>query len=151
MSGLQIILISLGTLVVLAAITAVVSPRLFVRTPFQILLGILYRREIVGLENLPKQGGCVVVSNHISWLDGILILWMLPRNVRFVVDGANFRSRILQYFAGAFDTILMMPNPKSIARALKTARESIISGEVVGIFPEGTITRTGPLQAFKPT
>ena len=58
--------------------------------------------DVGGLENLPKEGGCVVVSNHISWLDGILILWMLPRNVRFVVDGANFKSRILQYFASAF-------------------------------------------------
>ncbi|MCH1495257.1 MAG: AMP-binding protein [Rubripirellula sp.] len=150
MSGLQIFLYALAAVVVLGGITAVVSPRLFVRTPFQILLGILYRREIVGLENLPKQGGCVVVSNHISWLDGILILWMLPRNVRFVVDGGNFKSRVLQYFAGAFDTILMMPSPKSIGRALKTAREALLASEVVGIFPEGTITRTGQLQAFKP-
>ncbi|MGC6548891.1 MAG: AMP-binding protein [Rubripirellula sp.] len=150
MSGLQIFLYAILALVVVGAITAVVSPRLFVRTPFQILLGILYRREIVGLENLPKEGGCVVVSNHISWLDGILILWMLPRNVRFVVDGANFKSRILQYFASAFDTILMMPSPKSIARALKTAREALLASEVVGIFPEGTITRTGQLQTFKP-
>ena len=150
MSGLQIFLYALAAVVVLGGITAFVSPRLFVRTPFQILLGILYRREIVGLENLPKQGGCVVVSNHISWLDGILILWMLPRNIRFVVDGGNFKSRVLQYFAGAFDTILMMPSPKSIGRALKTAREALLAGEVVGIFPEGTITRTGQLQAFKP-
>ena len=150
MSGLQIFLYVLAAVVVLGGITAVISPRLFVRTPFQILLGILYRREIVGLENLPKQGGCVVVSNHISWLDGILILWMLPRNVRFVVDGGNFKSRVLQYFAGAFDTILMMPSPKSIGRALKTAREALLASEVVGIFPEGTITRTGQLQAFKP-
>lgn len=150
MSGLQIFLYAILALVFVGAITAVVSPRLFVRTPFQILLGILYRREIVGLENLPKEGGCVVVSNHISWLDGILILWMLPRNVRFVVDGANFKSRILQYIASAFDTILMMPSPKSIARALKTAREALLASEVVGIFPEGTITRTGQLQTFKP-
>lgn len=150
MSGLQIFLYALAAVVVVGGITAFVSPRLFVRTPFQILLGILYRREIVGLENLPKQGGCVVVSNHISWLDGILILWMLPRNIRFVVDGGNFKSRVLQYFAGAFDTILMMPSPKSIGRALKTAREALLAGEVVGIFPEGTITRTGQLQAFKP-
>lgn len=150
MSQLQIILLGLTTLLAVGGITAILSPRTFVRTPFQILLSILYRKEIVGIENLPKQGGCIVVSNHISWLDGILILWMLPRNVRFVVDGGNFRNPILRYFAGAFDTILMMPSPKSIGRALKTANESLLASEAVGIFPEGTITRTGQLQAFKP-
>ena len=150
MSQLQIILLGLTTLLAVGGITAILSPRIFVRTPFQILLSILYRKEIVGIENLPKQGGCIVVSNHISWLDGILILWMLPRNVRFVVDGGNFRNPMLRYFAGAFDTILMMPSPKSIGRALKTANESLLASEAVGIFPEGTITRTGQLQAFKP-
>ena len=150
MSQLQIILLGLTTLLAVGGITAILSPRIFVRTPFQILLSILYRKEIVGIENLPKQGGCIVVSNHISWLDGILILWMLPRNVRFVVDGGNFRNPVLRYFAGAFDTILMMPSPKSIGRALKTANESLLASEAVGIFPEGTITRTGQLQAFKP-
>ncbi len=150
MSQLQIILLGLTTLLAVGGITAILSPRIFVRTPFHILLSILYRKEIVGIENLPKQGGCIVVSNHISWLDGILILWMLPRNVRFVVDGGNFRNPVLRYFAGAFDTILMMPSPKSIGRALKTANESLLASEAVGIFPEGTITRTGQLQAFKP-
>lgn len=150
MSQLQIILLGLTTLLAVGGITAILSPRIFVRIPFQSLLSILYRKEIVGIENLPKQGGCIVVSNHISWLDGILILWMLPRNIRFVVDGGNFRNPILRYFAGAFDTILMMPSPKSIGRALKTANESLLASEAVGIFPEGTITRTGQLQAFKP-
>ncbi|MGB1925506.1 MAG: AMP-binding protein [Rubripirellula sp.] len=150
MSGLQIFLIAFGAVLAVAVITAFVSPRLFVRAPFIVLLSLLYRREIVGLENIPKKGGFVLVSNHISWLDGILILWMLPHRVRFVVDGGNFRSRIMQYFANAFDTILMMPNPKSIARSLKSARESLLADQVVGIFPEGTITRTGQLQTFKP-
>ncbi len=151
MSGLQIsLLINVAVFLSIAAVTAVVAPRTFVRTPFLVLLGILYRREVIGLENLPKKSGCIIVGNHVSWLDGILILWMLPRNVRFVVDGSNFRNRILQYLAGAFGTILMMPSPKSIGRALKTARDSLNASEAVGIFPEGTITRTGQLQAFKP-
>jgi acyl-[acyl-carrier-protein]-phospholipid O-acyltransferase / long-chain-fatty-acid--[acyl-carrier-protein] ligase len=149
-SGWQIVLAVFAVLFVLAVVLAIISPRRFVRGPFRLLLGTLYRKQIVGLENFPKQGGCVVVSNHLSWIDGILILWMLPRNVRFVVDGDNFKSRIAIYLANAFDTILMLPNPKSIGRALKAAREGVKAGDVIGIFPEGTLTRTGQLQAFKP-
>ncbi len=150
MSGWQIVLAVVAVLLVLAIFSAIYAPRRFVRFPFRILLAILYRKEVIGLENLPRDQGCVVVSNHVSYIDGILILWMLPRNVRFVVDGENFGNAITRYLARAFDTILMVANPKSIGRALKAAREGVKSGDVIGIFPEGTITRTGQLQAFKP-
>ena len=125
-------------------------PRLFVRGLFRPFLEIFYRKRVVGLENLPAEGGCLLVSNHVSWIDGILILWILPRNVRFIVDGGNFKSKLADYFAGAFDTILMMGGPKSIAGAIRSAREGLNDGDIVGIFAEGTITRTGQLQAFKP-
>ncbi|NND95716.1 MAG: AMP-binding protein, partial [Pirellulaceae bacterium] len=131
-------------------IFALVSRRLFIRFLLRPVLTVLYRKELHGLENLPKDRGCVIISNHVSWIDGILILWMMPRNVRFVVDGGNFDGAIARWIAGAFDTILMTASPKSIGRALKTARQGLIDGDVVGIFPEGTLTRTGQLQAFKP-
>ncbi|MEM1067571.1 MAG: AMP-binding protein [Planctomycetota bacterium] len=150
MTGFQIGLLIVVAVVVLLVIVGYFWRRPFVRAPFRVVLALLYRREVVGVENLPATGGCVVVSNHISFIDGILILWMLPRNVRFVVDGANFGGRFTRYLASAFDTILMRENPKSIGRALKTAREGVQSGDVIGLFPEGTITRNGQLQAFKP-
>lgn len=125
-------------------------PRRFVRAVFRPLLEIFYRGRTVGAENLPAEGGVMVVSNHVSWIDGILILWLLPRNVRFVVDGGNFHSPLAKYLSGAFDTILMMGGPKAIGRALRDARQGLNDGEVIGIFAEGTITRTGQLQAFKP-
>lgn len=150
MNQWQIIVTVLVSVLGLAVLAGALAKRRFVRTPFRIVLPILYRKRVVGLEHLPRQGGCVVVSNHISWIDGILILWMLPRNVRFVVDEANFPSPIGRYLASAFDTILMKPNPKSIGRALKAARDGVLAGEVIGLFPEGTISRTGQLQAFRP-
>lgn len=124
--------------------------RPFVRAPFRVLLTLFYHKQVIGLENLPKEGGACVICNHVSYIDGILILWMLPRNVRFVVDGGNFMGPVQRYLASAFDTILMMSNVKSIGRALKTARRGLIDGDVIGIFPEGTLSRTGQLQAFKP-
>ncbi|MCD0458750.1 AMP-binding protein [Roseiconus lacunae] len=128
---------------------ALVSPRMFVRALIRPLLTVLYRKRVVGLENLPREGGYLIVSNHVSWIDGVVLLWMLPRNVRFVVDGGNFGTSFAKWLAAAFDTILMLANPKSIARALKTAREGLKAGDVIGIFPEGTLTRTGQIQGFK--
>ena len=150
MTGLQTGLLIVAALIIGVIILAIVSPRWFVRGFMRPVLVTLYRKEVVGLENLPVEGGCIVACNHVSWIDGILILWMLPRNVRFVVDAGNFDTKIGNYLGGAFDTILMHANPKSIGRALRAGREGLKSGDVIGIFPEGTITRTGQLQTFKP-
>ncbi|MEM9646050.1 MAG: 1-acyl-sn-glycerol-3-phosphate acyltransferase, partial [Planctomycetota bacterium] len=147
---LKIIALVVVLLLIALVILAFVSSRRFMRTVMRPILTILYRKEVIGLENLPRDEGCVLISNHVSWIDGILILWMLPRNVRFLVDGGNFGNPVLKWISDAFDTILMMPSPKSIGRALKEARSAINQGEVVGIFPEGTLSRTGQLQAFKP-
>ena len=144
------ILSALGFLMIGLIALGIWAPRTMVRLPFRILLSILYRKRIVGLENLPSDGGYLVVSNHVSWIDGILILWLIPRNVRFVVDGDNFDSRVMKYLGNAFDTIFMKSGPKSIARALIKAREGLNNGDVIGLFPEGTLTRTGQLQAFRP-
>ncbi|TWU34460.1 AMP-binding protein [Novipirellula artificiosorum] len=150
MSGLQIGLLIVAVLMVLIIATAIFFPRKFIRGFMAPLLATLYRKQVIGLENLPSEGGYVVASNHVSWIDGILILWMLPKNVRFVVDAENFEHPITRYLGAGFDTILMRAtNPKSIGRALKAAREGLNSGDAIGIFPEGTISRTGQLQAFK--
>jgi len=148
--GLVFIGFGLAAIALVYFILAMTNQRLFIRAILRPILTLLYRVKIVGLENFPKTGGIVIVANHVSWIDGVLLLWILPRNIRFVVDGGNFKSKVMDYLAGAFDTIMMTSSPKSIGRALKTAREAINSGDVVGIFPEGTLTRTGQLQAFKP-
>ncbi len=129
---------------------AKLNRRKFVRCLFTPTLTLLYRARVVGMENLPKTGGVALVSNHVSWIDGIVLLWLLPRNIRFLVDGGNFKSRIGDFLGGAFDTIMMSSSPKSIGRALIASREGLNKGDVIGIFPEGTLTRTGQLQAFKP-
>ncbi|MEM6470197.1 MAG: AMP-binding protein [Planctomycetota bacterium] len=143
------ILCGIVGVLLLLIVVGIFCPRLFVRGFVRPLLEIFYRKRVVGIENLPKDGGCLIVSNHVSFIDGIILLWILPRNVRFVVDGGNFGSKAAKWIAAAFDTILMSASPKSIGRALKTAREGLKSGDVIGLFPEGTITRTGQLQAFK--
>ncbi len=144
-----IALVVLALLLGLAAYLAIYHQRLFVRGIFRPILASLYRGRAVGLEHLPPTGGVVVVSNHVSYIDGILILWLLPRNVRFLVDGDNFQSKILDYLAETFQTILMGRGVKSKVRALQTANTAVAAGDVVGVFPEGTLTRSGHLQGFE--
>lgn len=150
MSAFLYVLLGICAVIIAMTLFAILNRRRFVRALFRPILTVLYRGRVVGLENFPKEGGAVVLSNHVSWIDGILLLWLLPRNIRFVVDGGNFHSKVADFFASAFDTIMMTASPKSIGRALKTAREALNHGDVIGIFPEGTLTRTGQLQAFKP-
>ena len=110
----------------------------------------VYRIRIKGLKKLPEEGGALLVCNHISWLDGILLLIISPRPIRTIVYAGNFKGRTIRWIAKTFGAILMSPKPKSIASALKTARQALNDGELVCIFPEGGISRSGQLQTFKP-
>ncbi len=149
MTGLQTGVLIAAIVAAVIVLMAVFARRQLIRAPSRVLLALLYRKEVFGLQNLPENRGCVVVCNHISWIDGILLLWMLPRNVRFLVDGGNFGSRFSRFLSSAFDTILMTASRKSIGQALKTARQGAQAGDVIGLFPEGTISRTGQLQSFQ--
>ena len=150
MNPLLVVSAIVAGIVVALGLLAWFSPRRFVRLMFMPALTSLYRAKRIGIENFPLTGPIVVVCNHISWIDGVLLLWLLPRNVRFLVDAENFKSRTMNYLACAFDTILMSGVPKSIALALRASREGLTKGEAIGIFPEGTITRNGQFQGFRP-
>ncbi len=99
MIGWQTVLIIAAAALVVLGLMAIFARRTLVRGLFRIPLELFYGKEVFGLENLPKEGGYVIVSNHISWVDGVLLLWMLPRDVRFLVDGNNFNSRFARFLS----------------------------------------------------
>ncbi|MEZ6090272.1 MAG: AMP-binding protein [Pirellulaceae bacterium] len=152
----SLLTIVLSVIAGLAIIHIVVVTAIFlqwewlVRLYFRVLFALRYRKRVVGLENLPTEGGYLLCSNHVSWLDGSLMLWFIPRPVHFIVDAGNFKGRFMHSLSQVFGSILMHPNPKSIARALKAGRDGLNEGKVIGLFPEGGISRNGQLQAFKP-
>lgn len=148
MSIWLIVLAVILGIIIASFVLALVAPRIAAYGPIRLWLALRYRPEVIGLENLPATGGYLIISNHVSWIDGLLLQWLLPKNVRFVVHDENFTNRMLRKMADAFGTIMMHNNPKSIARAIRAARSGIESGDVVGVFPEGTLTRTGQLQSF---
>jgi acyl-[acyl-carrier-protein]-phospholipid O-acyltransferase / long-chain-fatty-acid--[acyl-carrier-protein] ligase len=110
----------------------------------------LYRVRVNGQENIPENGGAVLVCNHITWLDGLWILIMTSRRVRMIAWAGNFQSRFMKWLADFSSTILITGGPKSIQKGLAEARKALGRGELVGIFPEGGISKTGQIQSFRP-
>ncbi|MHB1034165.1 MAG: acyl-[ACP]--phospholipid O-acyltransferase [Pirellulales bacterium] len=110
----------------------------------------IYRLRIHGRENLPEEGGALLVANHVSFLDGVMLLLASSRPVRMLAYADYIQSGWIRWLANTMGAIPIRPGRKSVVESLKTAREALRQGELVCIFPEGGITRTGQLQAFKP-
>ncbi len=125
-------------------------PQASIRFLVWLLSHTVYRVRVVGRENLPERGGALLIPNHVSWLDGALLLLTSSRPIRMLVYAGNVENRWLRWLADLWDAILISPQPKSIAAALRTAREALQNGELVCVFPEGAITRSGQLMTFKP-
>ena len=125
-------------------------PHECLRFLFRILMNSIYRLRIYGQENLPKHGPALLISNHVSWLDGQMLMYASDRPLRMFVWAANFRNPIGRYMAKTFDMIEVSAGPKSIVRAIQAANRGLRNGDLIGIFPEGGISRTGQLNSFRP-
>lgn len=109
-----------------------------------------YKIRVHDRENLPIDGGALLVSNHVSWLDGVLLMLTSSRPVRMLVWGGNFKSEWFRRFVEYHGAILIDKGPKGIQRALQEGRQAIENGEIVCVFAEGGITRSGQIQGFRP-
>ncbi len=109
----------------------------------------VYRVRLEGRENLPQEGGALVVANHVSFIDGVLLLLYFPRPLRIVARADRTHKWWFRRMADDLGTIFIRPGTKSLARSIRTAREALRRGDVVCIFPEGQITRTGQMQQFQ--
>lgn len=139
-----------GLAALLATVAAVLAaPRSSLRLLVSSFIQAICRLQIRGESCLPAAGPAVVVANHISWLDGFLVVLGSRRPVRMVVYGPNIRGRFLNKLAAQWRFILFDPQPKSIARALKAIRQGLAEGDLIGIFCEGGISRTGQLLGFR--
>ena len=114
------------------------------------LLATLYKIKVNGAEKIPSEGSAVVVANHSSWIDGAILLVLVPRIPRTIAWAGNFSGKFLERFASFCGVILMGSGPKSIRRSLNEARGVLNNGEVLGIFPEGGISRDCQVRTFKP-
>jgi len=135
----------LPLVVVLIRYTAYDSTRMLVVA----LAKLMYHTRIEGLENIPATGA-MLTSNHVSWADGILVGLACPRHPRMLVFADYFETAWLGWFGRLGRVIPIKPGRKSIVESLRIARKALQDGDLVCVFPEGGITRTGELQPFQP-
>jgi acyl-[acyl-carrier-protein]-phospholipid O-acyltransferase/long-chain-fatty-acid--[acyl-carrier-protein] ligase len=150
-SNIGSILSAIGAVVLLAtAVTLVVRPYLVIRLAIWGLIHTVYRLTVVGREHIPAEGGALLVSNAVSFIDHAIILISLPRPVHLFVGREFYEHPLINPLARAVNAIPVdsTDNPKAIGRSLKEARTAIRRGEVVCVFAEGNITRTGNLLPF---
>ena len=115
-----------------------------------ILCRTFYRIRVHGVENLPERGGVVLVANHVSWIDAVVIAASCPRPVRFLMYRGFFDVPLLGWFARRMGTIPISSrdNLEQREEALLLAARKAQEGEIVCIFAEGAITRTGSMSGF---
>ncbi len=136
---------------VLAVVAIVILPDFLVRFIIVVVARFCYRIKVVGSENVPSKGGTLLVSNHVSWVDGILLAAAQQRRIRFLIDRETADAWWLKPFCKLMHAIPISTDdpPKKIMESLRQARQAMKDGFIVCIFAEGGVTRTGMLQQFK--
>lgn len=121
---------------------------------FLVWLGIstLYRIDEQDLEQIPEDGPCVLVCNHVSFMDALILAGCVRRPIRFVMDHQIFKVPVLNFIFRTARAIPIAPakeDPQAKQRAFDEVASALAAGEVVCIFPEGKITYDGKINPFK--
>ncbi len=144
----QLMLYALAAITAVGAIYTVLKlPQSLIHYVAGLMFSSRYRIAVQGFHNMPSQGAVLMLGNHISWLDWALIQIASPRPVRFVMDKQIYQKWYLTWFLDLFGVI---PISKSSSKdALVAINHCLQQGEVVCLFPEGSISRNGQLGEFK--
>jgi 1-acyl-sn-glycerol-3-phosphate acyltransferase len=112
----------------------------------------IYRFKVQGDEHIPTQGAAILVCNHVSFVDAVLLMAASPRPIRFIMDHRIFKIPVLGWLFKLAKAIPIAPQKEDAAiyeRAFEQARAVLAEGDLLCIFPEGAITRDGKLGEFK--
>ena len=127
-------------------------PEYLLRFVSWLLSHFIYRFRIRGDEHIPTEGAAVLVCNHVSFIDAVLLMAASPRPIRFIMDHRIFRVPVLGWLFRLAKAIPIAPqkdDPVAYERAFAQAVDVLREGDLLAIFPEGAITRDGTLQPFK--
>jgi 1-acyl-sn-glycerol-3-phosphate acyltransferase len=112
----------------------------------------VYRFKVTGDLNIPTEGAAVLVCNHVSFVDAVLLMAASPRPIRFVMDHRIFKVPVLGWLFKLAKAIPVAPqkeDPAAYEAAFRESAQVLREGDLLGIFPEGGITQDGTLQPFK--
>ena len=129
------------------------APEFVLRFCAWVLVHTLYRIKVRGRANIPDSGPALLVCNHVSYVDALVIGGLIGRPVLFVLYYNNFESQLLRWLfsiAGVVPIASAKENPDMLAAAYERIDQLLVRGEVACIFPEGRLTSSGAMSAFKP-
>jgi len=127
-------------------------PEFLMRFLSWLLVKSLYRLRADGIANIPDEGPAIIVCNHVSYMDALILAGSIPRPVRFVMYYRIFEVPVMKWI---FRTARAIPiagareNPALMQQAFTDIDAALAAGEVVGIFPEGALTKDGDIAPFK--
>ena len=144
---------------VIGILNAIVAFYIFMLVPEYLLRFIafvtarlVYRFKVRGDEHIPSEGAAILVCNHVSFIDPVLLMAASPRPIRFIMDHEIFKLPLLGWFFRLAKAIPIAPqkvDAKIYEQAFARAREVLDDGDLLCIFPEGAVSRDGQLSEFK--
>jgi len=144
----RVVFIGLGFITLAGSIWAIVLlPQSMLRMIVKGLFSSRYSMHVVGLDNIPSEGGVLFLGNHISFLDWAFLQMACPRPVRFVMHRSYYEKWYLKWI---LDRLGIIPiSSGGAASALGEVKKALEAGHAVALFPEGHITRNGHLSSFR--
>jgi 1-acyl-sn-glycerol-3-phosphate acyltransferase len=137
---------------VVAAYIFLLVPEYLLRFVAFVLTRCVYRFKVRGDEHIPTSGAAILVCNHVSYVDAVLLMAASPRPIRFIMDSRIFATPLLGALFKLGKAIPIAPqkdDPAAYDRAFAEARKVLDEGDLLAIFPEGGLTRDGSLGEFK--
>jgi acyl-[acyl-carrier-protein]-phospholipid O-acyltransferase/long-chain-fatty-acid--[acyl-carrier-protein] ligase len=146
------IFLSVSLLTVAATIYVLyLLPDALLRLLLWIATHTLYRIHLEGRENVPEKGGALLVPNHVSMVDAVLLIASIDRPIRFLMFKGSYDHPLVKPFAKIMGVIPISSQlrPREMIQSLRTATQALKDGEIVCIFPEGQMTRIGQMLPFR--
>jgi 1-acyl-sn-glycerol-3-phosphate acyltransferase len=137
---------------VVAGYIFLLVPEYLLRFVAWVVTHLVYRFRVSGEQHIPTQGAAVLVCNHVSFVDAVLLMAASPRPIRFLMDHRIFQVPVLGWLFRLAKAIPIAPraeDPVAYEAAFDAAAQVLREGDLLAIFPEGGITKDGELQPFK--
>lgn len=125
------------------------SPEMFYRYGSKLLIHCIYRTDFRGFEQIPETGPALLISNHVSYMDGLILHTACKRPIHFVIDEDIYNIPMVKYFLDMNGAVAIAPNRASVKRALRQVSDLLRAGHLVCVFPEGSLTYTGNMARFR--